>query len=142
MSVANLIDSRFQVLMAFGEDLTFKKVNHLEKCGYPSAEKVMDEVTPTDANRTIKAPVDFVEESEIEFTYVYDPQDPVHTGIKKAFDDGSKVTCQIKVNGADALSVQFEALISNLTPEMEDLKKKIRINGKLTITSELTEVSG
>ena len=142
MSVANLVDTRYQLLVATDDQgAVFKKLNHLEKCAYPSLEKVMDEVTPTDANRTIKAPVNFIEEGEIEFSFVLDPQDEVHTALQTAFKEGKKVVCQLKITKADALNVQFDALIANLTPNLDDIKKKVRMDGRLTITSDLSPVN-
>ena len=73
-NVANLVDSFYQLFVSTdGED--FKKVEHLTKCSVPSDEKVLDDVTATDDKRTIKAVVDFKEESDIELEFVVDPED-------------------------------------------------------------------
>lgn len=68
--VENLVDSFYTLhISATGTD--FKKVEHLQKCDHPTDEKTLDDVTATDDTRTIKAAVNFKEDSEIEFEYIF-----------------------------------------------------------------------
>lgn len=76
-------------ISATGTD--YQKVEHLQKCDHPSEEKTLDEVTATDDKRTVKAPVDFKEESELEFEYVLDPKDTVHQLIQTSFEGGKEL---------------------------------------------------
>lgn len=135
MAVPNLVDSFYQLFVST-DGSTFNKVPHLQKCEPPTQEKILDDVTATDDRRTVKAVVDFTEDSEIEFEYVLDPTDAQHTAIQTAFDDGTELTWQLKFVEAANLSREFKGMVSKLTPNADDNKKKIRMTGTITITSE------
>ena len=135
MAVENLVDSFYQLYVST-DGAVFNKVKHLQKCEPPKQEKTLDEVTATDDRRTVKAVVDFTEDSEIEFEYVLDPTDAQHTAIQSAFDDGTDLTWQLKFVEASGLSREFKGMVSKLTPSADDKKKKIRMIGTITITSE------
>lgn len=139
--VANLLDS-FYTLSVSNDGRTFKKVEHLQKCGVPTEEKVMDEVTATDDKRTVKAVVDFKEESEIEFEMVHEPQDEGQTIINTAFKSGAELTFKLEFVKATSESRQFKGIISKLTLDNEDTKKKLRKTGTISITGDVTEIGG
>lgn len=138
MAVENLVDSFYQLLVS-EDGSAFNKVKHLQKCDPPASEKVLDEVTSTDDTRTVKAVVNFTEDSEIEFEYVLDPQDSQHTLIQRAFDENLELSWQYKVVQAAALSREFKGMVSKLTPNTDDNKKKVRMVGTITITTEPTK---
>lgn len=138
-NVANLVDSFYQLFVSTdGED--FKKVEHLTKCSVPSDEKVLDDVTATDDKRTIKAVVDFKEESEIEFEFVVDPEDAAQKQVQKAFDDGSELHFQLKFVKASSESRKFTGLISKLSVDNEDTKRKLRKTATIAITGDVSKI--
>lgn len=140
MSADNTKDSFYQLLVsADGQASTFKKVAHLTSCGVPSEAKVLDEITATDDRRTVKAPVDFKEESELEFEYVLLPDDTTHQLIQSSFDSGRELVFQLKFVEAPSESRQFKGVISELTTNAEDTKKKLRKKGKISITGDVTK---
>lgn len=139
-NVANLVDSFYQLLVSTDGN-TFSKVEHLQKCGVPSEEKVMDEVTATDDERTVKAVVNFKEESEIEFEFVVDPQDTAQQLIQTAFDEGTELHFQLKFVKATAESRQFKGMVSKLSLDNEDIKKKLRKTATISITGDVTKIS-
>lgn len=138
-NVANLLDS-FYILSVSSDGRTFKKVEHLQKCGVPTEEKVMDEVTATDDRRTVKAVVDFKEESEIEFEFVHEPQDEGQKLINNAFTAGSELTFKLEFVQAASESRQFKGIISKLSLDNEDTKKKLRKTGTISITGDVTPI--
>lgn len=139
-NVANLVDSFYQLFVSTdGED--FKKVEHLTKCSVPSDEKVLDDVTATDDKRTIKAVVDFKEESEIEFEFVVDPEDAAQKLVQKAFDDGSELHFQLKFVKASSESRKFTGLISKLSVDNEDTKRKLRKTATIAITGDVSKIT-
>lgn len=139
-NVANLVDSFYQLFVSTdGED--FKKVEHLTKCSVPSDEKVLDDVTATDDKRTIKAVVDFKEESEIEFEFVVDPEDAAQKLVQKAFDDGLELHFQLKFVKASSESRKFTGLISKLSVDNEDTKKKLRKTATIAITGDVSKIT-
>lgn len=137
MAVDNLVDA-YYTLHVSTDGLTFDKVKHLQKCDPLTSEKTLDDVTPTDAKRTVKAVVDFTEDSEIDFEFVLDPADVQHLAIQAAYDDNTELTWQFKFTNAPTLSREFKGMVSKLTPSTDDTKKKIRMQGTITITSEPT----
>lgn len=139
MSVENLVDSFYQLLVSSTES-EFKKVKRLQKCEPPASEKTLDDVTATDDKRTVKAVVDFTEDSEIEFEFVLDPTDEQHLLIQSAHEDNTELNWQYKFVKATGLSRQFKGTVSKLTPNTDDNKKKLRMTGTITITSDPTKV--
>lgn len=140
MSAENTKDSFYQLYVsADGTPSSFKKVERLTKCGVPSEAKVLDEVTATDDRRTVKVPVDFKEESELEFEYVLLPDDVTHKLIQSSFETGKELTFQLKFVEATSESRQFKGIISELTTDAEDTKKKLRKKGKISITADTTK---
>lgn len=140
MSAENIKDSFYQLWVSeTGESGTFKKVSRLTKATPPSEAKVLDDITATDDRRTVKAPVDFKEESELEFEYVLLPDDTTHQLIQSSFDSGSELVFQLKFVEAPSESRQFKGVISELTTNAEDTKKKLRKKGKISITGEVTK---
>lgn len=140
MSAENTKDSFYELLVSeTGAAQSFKKVERLTLCGVPNDAKVLDEVTSTSDRRTVKVPVDFKEESEIEFEYVLLPDDTTHQLIQTAFDGNKELTFQLKFVEAAAESRQFKGIIAELTTDAEDTKKKLRKKGKITITGEITK---
>ncbi|MFB6349289.1 hypothetical protein ACFBZI_07640 [Moraxella sp. ZJ142] len=140
-NVANLVDSFYQLFVST-DGQTFTKLEHLQKSGVPSEEKTMDEVTATDDTRTVKAVVNFKEESEIEFEFAVDPDDVAQNAVQKAFEDGTELTFQLKFTKATQESRQFKGMISKLSLDNEDTKKKLRKQATITITGDVTKISG
>lgn len=133
-------DSFYQLLVsATGEASSFKKLERLLKCGVPSEAKVLDDITETDDRRQVNGVVDFKENSEIELEYVLLPDDTVHQQMQTAFEGGSELYFQIKFIEAAGESRQFKGIISELTTDAEDTKKKLRKKGKIVITGEVTK---
>lgn len=138
-NVANLKDS-FYTLSVSTNGTKFDKIEHLQKCGVPAEEKVMDEVTATDDNRTINAPVNFFESGEVEFEIVLDPSDTVHQSLQTAFDNNTELTFKLEFAQAPKESRQFKGIISKYTTDNEDTKKKLRKMGTISITSAVTKL--
>lgn len=139
-NVANLVDSFYQLLVS-SDGSAFVKIEHLQKCAAPSEEKMMDEVTATDDKRTVKAVVDFKEESEIEFEFVVDPEDAAQKMVQSAFENGTELTFQLKFIKATKESRQFKGLVSKLTIDNDDIKKKLRKQATITITGDVTKIA-
>ena len=138
MSAENAKDSFYQLFVsAGGQSGSFKKVERLTSCGVPNEAKVLDDITATDDRRTIKAPVDFKEEAELEFEYVLLPGDETHQLIQTSFDNGKELVWQLKFVEATGESREFKGMIAELTTDAEDTKKKLRKKGKITITDEV-----
>lgn len=135
MAVENLVDS-YYTLSVSTEGTTFTKVKHLLSCEPPTSEKTLDDVTATDDKRTVKAVVDFTEDSEIDFEFALDPADTTHLAIQAAYEANSELTWQFNFINATTLSRQFKGMVSKLTPQTDDSKKKVRMMGTITITSE------
>ena len=139
--VENLVDSFYTLhISATGTD--FKKVEHLQKCDHPTDEKTLDDVTATDDTRTIKAAVNFKEDSEIEFEYILDPTDAVHQLIQTSFDGNKELHFQLKYTVATGESRQFKGTISKLATDNSDTKKKLRKTGWIAFTSDVSMISG
>ena len=134
MSVENLVDNYYQLHVS--EDATaYNKIEHLTEAGFPDQEKMLDDVTPTDAKITINAVVDFKESSAIEFTYVYDPNSAQHQLLQTSFDANTELDWRFVFVNAPTLSREFKGFLSNLTPATDDPRQKTRMNGTITITS-------
>lgn len=138
-NVANLLDSFYTLSVSTTED-DFKKVEHLQKCGVPTEEKVMDEVTATDDKRTVKAVVDFKEESEIEFEFVHEPSDEGQKIINTAFESGAELNFKLEFVKATSEGRKFKGIISKLTLDNEDTKKKLRKTGTISITGDVGKI--
>lgn len=140
MSAENTKDSFYQLFVsATGEASSFKKVARLISCGVPSEAKVLDDITATDDRRTVKAPVDFREESELEFEYILLPDDTTHQLLQTSFEGSKELHFQLKFIEATGESRQFKGIISELTTNAEDTKQKLRKKGKISITGNVTK---
>lgn len=138
MSAENTKDSFYQLWVSeTGASGTFKKVNRLTKAAPPNEAKVLDDITATDDRRTVKAAVDFKEESEVEFEYVLLPDDETHQLLQTGFDTGKELYFQYKFVEAPTESREFKGMIAELTTDGEDTKKKLRKKGKITITGDV-----
>ncbi|OAV32276.1 hypothetical protein AO366_0346 [Moraxella catarrhalis] len=138
-NVANLLDSFYTLSVSTTED-DFKKVEHLQKCVVPTEEKVMDEVTATDDKRTVKAVVDFKEESEIEFEFVHEPSDEGQKIINTAFETGAELNFKLEFVKAASEGRKFKGIISKLSIDNEDTKKKLRKTGTISITGDVAKI--
>lgn len=139
-TVENTKDSFYQLFVsASGESSSFKKLERLLKCAVPSEAKTLDDITAPDDRRQINAVVDFKENSEIELEYVLLPDDTVHQLMQASFESGDELYFQIKFVEANSESRQFKGIISELTIDAEDTKKKLRKKGKIVITGEVTK---
>lgn len=138
MSAENTKDSFYQLWVSeTGTSGTFKKINRLTKAVPPNEAKVLDDITATDDRRTVKAAVDFKEESEIELEYALLPDDETHQLIQTSFDTGKELYFQYKFVEVPTESREFKGMIAELTTDAEDTKKKLRKKGKITITGEV-----
>lgn len=137
MSVENLVDSIYRLFVktAVGTP-SFTKLPHLIKCEPPVQDPVLDDVTASDDRRTVKVAVNFTEDSEVEFEYVLDATNPVHMAIQDAYEKRTELEFKYVYVTAPKLSRSFKAMVVKLTPDAEDKKKKIRMKGTLSITSE------
>lgn len=138
--VENLVDS-FYTLHVSADGAQFQKIEHLQKCDHPSEEKTLDEVTATDDRRTVKAPVDFKQESELEFEYILDPKDSTHQLIQTSFEGGKELYFQLKYVVATGESRQFKGMVSKLTTDNSDTKKKLRKTGTISITGDVIRIA-
>lgn len=138
-NVANLLDSFYTLSVSTTED-DFKKVEYLQKCAVPTEEKVMDEVTATDDKRTVKAVVDFKEESEIEFEFVHEPNDEGQKIINNAFETGAELNFKLEFVKAASEGRKFKGIISKLSIDNEDTKKKLRKTGTISITGDVAKI--
>ena len=139
MSVENLVDSIYRLFVKTADEApSYTKLPHLLKCEPPVEDPVLDDVTATDDRRTVKVPVDFTEDSEIEFEYVLDATNPVHMAIQDAFDNRTELDFKYVYVTAPKMSRGFKAMVVKLTPDAEDKKKKMRMKGTLSITSDPT----
>lgn len=118
---------------------SFKKVERLMSCGMPNEAKVTDDITATDDRRTINAVVDFKESSELEFEYVLVQDDTTHALLQTSFENGAELVFQIKFAEIPSESRQFKGIISELTTNADDVKKKLRKKGKIVMTSDSTK---
>lgn len=134
MAVENLVDNYYQLHVS-SDGTAFDKIAHVTEAGFPSQEKMLDDVTSTDDRTTINAVVDFRENSTLEFTYVYDPDDVQHTLLQTSFDANTELDWRFVFVNASGLSREFKGFLSNLTPATDDPRQKTRMNGTLTITS-------
>lgn len=140
-NVANLLDSFYTLPVSTTED-DFKKVEHLQKCAVPTEEKVMDEVTATDDKRAVKAVVDFKEESEIEFEFVHESSDEGQKIINTAFETGAELNFKLEFVKAASEGRKFKGIISKLSIDNEDTKKKLRKTGTISITGDVSKIVG
>ncbi len=118
---------------------SFKKVERLTSCGMPNEAKVTDDITSTDDRRTVSAVVDFKEGGEIEFEYVLLQDDTTHALLQTSFESGAELVFQLKFAEMPSESRQFKGIISELTTNADDTKKKLRKKGKIVMTSDSTK---
>lgn len=117
----------------------FKKVERLLSCGMPNESKTTDDITATDDRRQVNGVVDFKEESELEFEYVFVQGDTTHALLQTNFESGIEMIFQIRFAEAPSESRQFKGIIKELTTDASDTKKKLRKKGKITMTSDATK---
>ena len=67
----NLADSQHKLEFSVDAGTAWQKVPALQQSDYPDQTPVLDDITPTDAHRTIKAPVDFFEDGTLKGQYIY-----------------------------------------------------------------------
>ena len=134
MSVENLVDSIYRLFVKTA-DATYTKVPRLLKCDPPVEDPVLDDVTATDDRRTVKVAVDFTEDSELEFEYVYKTDSAEQQAIQDAYDNKTELDFKYVYVTAPTLSRSFKATIVKLTPDASDKKQKMRMKGTLSITS-------
>lgn len=134
MAVENLVDNYYQLHVS-SDALAFNKITHLTEAGFPTQEKMLDDITSTDDRITVNAVVDFRENSTLEFTYVYDPSDLQHQSLQTAFDANTELDWRFVFVNAPSLSREFKGFLSNLTPDTDDPRQKTRMSGTITITS-------
>lgn len=117
----------------------FKKVERLLKCGMPNEAKTTDDITATDDRRQVNAVVDFKEGAELDFEYVLLQGDATHALLQTNFESGVEMIFQIRFAEMPTESRQFKGIISELTTDADDTKKKLRKKGKIVMTSDSTK---
>ena len=132
-----LADSQHKLEYSADGGTTWTKVPVLQEADYPEETPVTDDITPTDAHRTIKAKVDFVEDGTIKGQFVYKEGGTEGTALKAAYDDDKTLLWRITFEDAPSLNTQFEGFIAKFSIKAE-AKKKIRVDFEVSITSELT----
>ena len=140
-TVTGLADSHFIWKISIDDGATYTKVNHLTKLDIPAQEKTLDDVTTTDARNVQKAAVDFTEDKDIEFELVYDPTDPQHIALEKAYQEGTMVKSQIHFINTAVKGYEFDSQISKFAYDPSDVKKKIRVKGNLVIASDIKRIT-
>lgn len=138
-STENLVNSQY-VWEVSTDGTVYNKVAYLQEMDMPQAVKAIDEITPTDAKSTINVVADFTEVSEMSFTLGYMPTDAQHTILKAAYEGNTTVKSRIRFLDAPTEGYEFESMVKefNLKPEM---KKMLRVEGVLVITSEIKDVT-
>lgn len=133
----NLADSQHKLEFSTDSGATWQKVPVLQNADYPEENPVTDDVTPTDAHRTVKAKVDFIEDGTIKGQFVYKEGGTEGVALKKAYDENKTLLWRMTFEDAPSLNIQFEGFLSKFSIKAEN-KKKIRVDFELSITSELT----
>lgn len=138
-STENLVNSQY-VWEISTDGTVYSEVGYLQEMDMPQAVKAVDEVTPTNAKSTINVVADFTEVSEMSFTLGYMPTDAQHTVLKAAYEANTVVKSRIRFLDAPTEGYQFDSMVKEfvLKPEM---KKMLRVEGVLVITSEITDVT-
>ena len=131
-------DSQYKLEFSADNGTTKHKVPILQESDYPEETPVLDDITPTDAHRTIKAKVDFVEDGTIKGQFVYKEGGTEGTALKAAYDANNTLLWRITFEDAPSLNIQFEGFIAKFSIKAE-AKKKIRVDFEVSITSELTK---
>lgn len=144
MSVDKTKDSFYTLYVATAtaqapQASAFKKVERLLKCDPPNEAKTTDDITATDDRRQVNGVVDFKEESELEFEYVFLQGDTTHALLQTNFEGGIEMIFQIRFAEAPSESRQFKGIIKELTTDASDTKKKLRKKGKISMTSDATK---
>lgn len=135
---SDLADSQHK--LQFSADGTaWTDVPVLQESDYPEEAPVLDDITPTDANRTIKAKVDFIEDGTLKGKFVYKEGGTAESTLKAAYDAGTTLFWRILFTDAPSLNRQFEGFLAKFVPVAE-AKKKIRVDFEISITSKLTPV--
>lgn len=132
----DLADSQFTLEYSV-DGTVYSKVPRLEEMPYPEETPVLDDVTTTDAHRTIKVPVDFFDDGSVKGSLVHKKGDPDILALETAYKAKKTLFWRLKFEDDPALDVQFEGLIAKFTVKAEK-KKKIRREFEITITSDLT----
>lgn len=141
-TVENAKDSFYQLFVsATNTSSSFKKIERLTSCGVPSEAKVLDDITATDDRRQVNAVVDYKENSEVEFEYVLLPEDETHKLLQKSFESGRELYFQLKFVKASSESRKFTGLISKLSVDNEDTKKKLRKTATIAITGDVSKIT-
>ncbi len=133
MSDNNSSADSFYALYYSTDGRAFKKVPKLEKADPPPKKKTVDDTTPTDSHIKIEELVDYYESSEIKFTYIHEEGNADHIALKKAYDDNTELTFQMRFEDAPSLNQQFKGRITEMTPQ-PDKAKKLRMECSLSMT--------
>lgn len=136
----NLADSQHTLEFSNDAGRTWKKVPVLQESDYPEETPVLDDVTPTDAHRTIEVPVDFFEDGKITGQFIYAEGNADVGLLKTAFKNRTALLWRLKFEDAKSLNVQFEGRIVKYSPKPEK-KKKIRVDFEVSISSDLQPVA-
>lgn len=136
----NLADSQHTLEFSTDGGATWQKVPVLQESPYPEEEPVLDDITPTDAHRTVKAKVDFIEDGTFKGTFIYKEGDTAVNALRQAYKDSKTLDWRLKFEDAPSLNTQFEGFIAKFTPRPE-IKKKIRVEFEVSVTSELKPVA-
>ena len=129
-------DSQYKLEFSADNGTTKHKVPILQESDYPEETPVLDDITPTDAHRTIKAKVDFVEDGTVKGQYIYKEGDAAAIALKTAYDNDTALTWYLTFEDAPGLNVEFDGFLAKHTPKPKK-KEKIRVDFEISITSDL-----
>lgn len=134
----NLADSQHKLEFSTDDKATWQKVPVLQEADYPEETPVTDDVTPTDAHRTVKAKVDFIEDGTIKGQFVYKEGGTQGIALKQAYNENKTLNWRMTFEDAPSLNIEFDGFLSKFVVKAEN-KKKIRVDFEISITSELTK---
>ena len=90
---------------------------------------------------THTATVDFIEQGSLEFELALLPTDPIHIALEAAYDNNTAILNEINYEEAGVRGYAFESQVSKFEYDASDRKRKIRVNGMLTICGDITRTA-
>ncbi len=138
MAVETVAESLHQLKVSTDAGQNFKKILHLQSVDIPAQERETDDITATDDTREVLVPVNFTKAGEINFEYVLDPTDAVHTSLQTLYDTNGKAKWQLVFDDPKVKGYEFEGMIKKLSEKAEK-GKKLRIEGTISIVGGLAK---
>ena len=138
MAVETVANSQFVLNVSIDNGTTFKKIPHLQQSDVPNNERLTDDITATDDVSEVIVPVNFTKNGEIEFEYVLDPTDAVHTSLQTLYDTNGTAIWQLKYADPKVKGYEFKGMLKKLS-EQADKTKKLRVKATLLSTGTITK---